>query len=85
MLFFSLISLLLILIGLAFFIPILVSYFRTGLVLRFPTLIVATSVFIIAILNFFCGLVLSVLKNQHRQDFEQKLTIIRYLSNNQNK
>ena len=77
--FFGLISLILVIIFLAFFIPILVSFIRTGQVLQFPTLIVISALGVVAILNFFCGIILSVLKKQYRDNFERHLYIIRML------
>lgn len=78
--FFGIISLIFFLIGLAFFIPVFATYLSTGLVFKIPTLIIITAVWVIAMLNFFCGIVLSVLKKQDRQNFERQLTILRYLS-----
>lgn len=80
MAFFSIISAIMLLIGIGMFIPILVEFIKTAYVYKVPTLIVSCACITIAILNFFCGVVLSVLKKQHRQKFEQYLTIIRYLS-----
>lgn len=77
--FFGIISLILVIIFLAFFIPILISFVRTGQVLQFPTLIVISALGVVAILNFFCGIILSVLKKQYRDNFERHLYIIRML------
>lgn len=79
--FFGILSLVFFLIGLAFFIPVFVTYLGTGLVFKIPTLITITAVWMIAMLNFFCGIVLSVLKKQDRQNFERQLTMLRYLGN----
>lgn len=78
--FFGIISLIFFLVGLAFFIPVFATYLSVGLVFKIPTLIIITAVWVIAMLNFFCGIVLSVLKKQDRQNFERQLTILRYLS-----
>lgn len=51
-------------------IPVLIDYFRTGLVQRFPTLIVACFVAIAAIQSFFSGLILKTIYQKNRQDFE---------------
>ena len=75
-LFFSIISLLLVLIGGAFFVPILMNYFETGLVAKYPTLIVITALWIIAIISFFSGVILQVLKKQHRHNFERYLNML---------
>lgn len=75
-LFFSMISLILLVIGGAFFVPILMNYLDTGMVAKYPTLIVITSLGIIAILSFFCGVILQVLKKQHRHNFERYLNML---------
>ena len=68
--FFSIISLIFLVISLGFGIPVFIQYFETGLVPRFPTLIFAGFMLIIAILLFICGLILEVLVKKHRQLFE---------------
>lgn len=71
--FFSLLALLLVLLSAAFFIPVLVDYFRTGLVERFPTLIVCGFVIIAAVQSFFAGMILENIQQKNRQDFEMTL------------
>ena len=73
MLFFGIISLILMLLSVGFFVPILVEYLNTGLVPNFPTLIVCGFVFVIAIQAFFAGLVLETLRRKDKQDFETNL------------
>ena len=68
--FFSVISLIFLIISLCFGIPVFIEYFETGLVPRIPTLIFAGFMLIIAILLFICGLILEVLVKKHRQLFE---------------
>ncbi len=68
--FFSVISLIFLIISLCFGIPVFIEYFDTGLVPRIPTLIFAGFMLIIAILLFICGLILEVLVKKHRQLFE---------------
>lgn len=68
--FFSIISLIFLVISLGFGMPVFIEYFETGLVPRFPTLIFAGFMLIIAILLFICGLILEVLVKKHRQLFE---------------
>lgn len=75
-LFFTIISLMLLLIGGVFFVPILVNYFETGTVAKYPTLIVITAMWIIAIISFFSGVILQVLKKQHRHNFERYLNML---------
>lgn len=71
--YFGTFSLLLILISTAFFIPVFMDYLKTGLVLRFPTLIVCGFTFIAALQSFFAGLQLSTIYQKNRQDFELEL------------
>ncbi len=68
--FFSLIAVLLALVSTAFLIPVLIAYFKTGLVERFPTLIVCCFVYVAALLSFFCGRILSCIVQKNKQDFE---------------
>lgn len=80
--FFNTIAIILTLISVGFFIPVLIEYFKTGLVSRFPTLIVCGFVIIAAIQSFFAGLILSTLANKNRRDFEQRLINIHFEEKN---
>ena len=73
MVFFGIIALLLAILSLVMFLPVIAEYFRTGLVPRFPTLIVSGFVMIAAIQAFFSGLVLETINRKNRQDFELEL------------
>ena len=53
-----------------FLIPVLIDYFKTGLVFRFPTLFVCMATFIIGVLLFACGLILHVVAKKHKMLFE---------------
>ena len=68
--FFSSWALLLCLIGGGFMIPVLIDYFKMGLVPRFPTLFVCVGLFIIAALLFACGIILHVVAKKHKMLFE---------------
>ena len=74
--FFSLFALLLALVSVLFFIPVLAEYFATGLVLKFPTLIVCCFVMLAAIQSFFAGLMLSNSAQKNRRDFEYRYTLV---------
>ena len=50
--------------------PVFITYFRTGMVPRFPTLIVCGFVAIAAIQSLFSGLILQTIRHKNRQDFE---------------
>ena len=49
---------------------------ETGMVAKYPTLIVITALWIIAIISFFSGVILQVLKKQHRHNFERHLNLL---------
>lgn len=71
--FFSLLSVVLAILGLGFLIPIVAEYLRTGLVPRFPTLIVCCFVLVAALQSFFAGMVLQSMEQKNKQDFEMQL------------
>lgn len=72
--FFSYLALLLTVIAAAFFVPVLLEFMKTGLVLKFPTLIVCGFVMMAAIQSFFAGLILSNMAMKNRRDFEYHYT-----------
>jgi glycosyltransferase involved in cell wall biosynthesis len=74
--FFSLISVLLVVISTAFLVPVLGDYIGTGLVERFPTLIVCCFVYMAAMQSFFAGLMLSTMKQKNMQDYEMNLVYL---------
>ena len=67
MAFFSFTSLIMITFSLVLFIPVFIEYLNTGLVPRYPTLIVSGFICLTAILMFFCGLILEVVAKKHKQ------------------
>lgn len=77
--FFSFFSAFLMIVAIALFIPVMIQYFQTGLVERFPTLIVSGFIALAAIQAFFAGLVLNTIVVKEKQDFEHKLQVIREL------
>ena len=78
--FFSLVTLVLLIIAGLYFFPILIDFYRTGFVEKVPTLITVGVVAIVAVIIFFTGVVLHVVRKQHDENFEHHLTLI-----NQNK
>jgi len=68
--FFGWIGAILLLLATVFFIPVLVTYIRTGQVPNFPTLIVCGFAAIAALLSFFTGLQLQNAVQKNKQDFE---------------
>jgi len=77
--FFGLFAALFGVVGLVMFLPVLVEFFATGLVPRFPTLIVSTVLLICALLMLVCGLVLDTVAKKHRQLFEINLNMLNLL------
>lgn len=71
--FFGWVSALLAVAAMAFFIPILVEYFQTHLVPRFPTLFLSLFLAMSALLSLFTGLTLDVIAQKDRKDYELKL------------
>lgn len=71
--FFTAVSVILILLAAVFFVPILVTYIKTGLVPQIPTLIVCGFVALSAIQSYFSGLILSTIEQKNKQDFEYRL------------
>lgn len=71
--FFSLIAVLLFILSTIFVVPIVTEYVKTGLVPRIPTLVVCVFVYIMSILSFFTGLILSTVAEKDRRDFENNL------------
>lgn len=69
-LFFTTIAALLVLLSAILFVPVFIDYLNTGLVERFPTLIVSGLITLLACLCFFCGVLLEVIANKHKQLFE---------------
>lgn len=74
--FFSVISLVMLVLAVGFFIPVLIEYIQTGLVPKFPTLIACGFATIGAIQSFFSGLVLDSIRHKNQQDFEMQLIAI---------
>lgn len=76
LLFFSLTGLFLFLIAFAvFIIRVWIPFLETGLVDRFPTLIVCSFVTVLSVLLFVCGLILDAIMRKEKREFEWKLVI----------
>lgn len=74
--FFSLIAAVLFVVGMVFFIPVLVHFLEVGTVEKIPTLIVSGFVILTSIICWFSGIILSTLVNQHKQDFEYQTQMV---------
>lgn len=74
--FFLIFSTVLALISIFFLAPIVTEYWRTGLVPRFPTLIVCCFIMLSAVQSFFAGVILSTLAVNNRREFEMQLNML---------
>ena len=71
--FFGWLAVLLAVVGTTLVIPVLMDYFDTGLVMRFPTLFVSLFLFLAALQSFFTGLCLDVMVSKDRKQYELRL------------
>ena len=76
--FFGILAAILAVFGIRFMIPVLGEYFRTGLVPRFPTLIVCCFVLVAALLLFISGIILSSQLAKDARDFEFQLQTVHH-------
>lgn len=74
--FFGMTAAVLAVVSVALFIPILISYIETGLVLRFPTLFVCGFIGLAAVQSFFAGLILANMALKNRRDFEYRYALV---------
>jgi len=70
---FGLLGLLMILVAAVFFTPVLLEFLATGLVPKFPTLIVCGFLAVAGLQSLFTGLMLEVTVAKNRTDFEYRL------------
>ncbi len=68
--FFSVVAFIVLVGAMLLFMPVLIDYLQTGLVPRFPTLIVSVLLVLLGFMFFFCGIVLEVIIRKHKQLFE---------------
>ena len=67
MMFFSIIAAILFLTGIVIMLPVIGDYLKTGLVLRFPTAILASSLMICSLISFLIGLVLDSVSSAKKE------------------
>ncbi len=77
--FFSLFALLFLILSVVFFIPVFIDYTKTGIVPKFPSLIVSTSLFVVSALSFSASLILDSVRKNGRQQFEIFLNMVNTL------
>ena len=71
--FFGMLAAILVLLAVGFFIPVFQEYLITGLVLRFPTLMVCCFCGVSGLISFFAGMILQTVVRTNRQNFEYYL------------
>lgn len=79
--FFALLAFVLMAAAVGFFVPVLLEWFETGEVAKFPTLIVCGFVGLAAVQAFFAGLILNNISQRDRKDFELDLIRIKHEEN----
>lgn len=75
--FFGALSVICMLVSVYLFVPVLLEYFETHIVPRFPTLIVSGFLMVSGLLLLSCGIILDVVGKKHRQLFELYLNMLR--------
>lgn len=75
--FFGALCLLLIVLAALLMVPIVAEYLDTGLVPRFPTLIICGFMVLAGIQSFFAGMILEVMAAKDRKDFEYRFARVR--------
>lgn len=74
--FFSILAVVIALVSFLFFLPVMIDYFRSGLVPRFPTLIVCGFGMLAALQSFWVGLILTTIQQKNFSDFENLRTAV---------
>ena len=74
--FFGIIASILCLLGITMMIPVLSGYFKTGLVAKFPTLIVSIGLLTSSLVSLACGLMLDTVKKHSDQFYELSLNML---------
>lgn len=77
--FFGSIALMLAVVSLVLFVPVFTEFLKTGLVPRFPTLIVSTVMMLAAFLSLVCGLILDTHAKNSRKNFEVQMNLIQMM------
>ena len=75
-LFFGILSLPFLIASLLLGIPVIAEYFRTGLVPRFPSLIVSGIFLVMSLLLWVCAIILQVIVKKHRQLYELMMNLM---------
>ena len=78
--FFGVTALILMILALTMFLPVFTEFLSTGLVPRFPTLLVSGLIALTSFLSAVCGLILDTIAVNARKDFELKMNILRLVN-----
>ncbi len=79
--FFGIFAALFLLVSLILGVPVFLEYFETGLVPRFPSLIVSGIFLIVALLLWITGIILGVIAKKHRQLYELIMNEMKRMEN----
>lgn len=75
--FFTTLASILVIIAICFFVPlVLIPFFKTGVVLRLPTLVACGFALIVALLAFFSGMILDAIVQKEKREYEFRLQIL---------
>ena len=77
--FFGTLATLLAIVSLILFLPVFSEFLQTGMVPRFPTLIVSVVMMLAAFLSAVCGLILDTNAKNNRKNFEIQMNILKIL------
>lgn len=77
--FFGTLATLLAIVSLILFLPVFSEFLQTGMVPRFPTLIVSVVMMLAAFLSVVCGLILDTNAKNNRKNFEIQMNILKIL------
>lgn len=83
--FFNLVAILFVIISILIGLPAYIGYFQTGLVEKFPSLIVSCFGFTVALLMFTTGIILQVIAKKQKQNYELYLNLLKISEKNKNK
>ena len=75
--FFNIWAILCLAIGIIIGLPAYIGYFKTGIVEKFPSLIVSCFCIMMSLLFWVTGIILQVIAKKHKQDYELYLTLLR--------
>lgn len=75
--FFSIVSAILFVIGLVFFVPAVIALFQTGEI-KVPSILVSMLLFVCTLQSLFSGLILDNIINTSKQNFEMRLIDCQY-------